>query len=208
MSYYSLPFRLQARAAESFLGPRHDLSAVEQFGAIYIPVARDSDQLMQMAPQLGAKNPPAPHGNQLTGMAPFSTQSGAFLADRFASNGGLPVQPVNYNEKVDTFGARYDELVHPWGIDWSYYDQPLVQSYRPADSPPVHYQRRNGPVVYDTGDASPVHRDYLQRNDHVHYDYRGSPAFADHERSGQYQGNGYGYYPPTNAATGRGYRPY
>jgi hypothetical protein len=204
MSYYSLPFRLQARAAESFLGPRHDWSAVEQFGAINIPVARDSDQLMQTTPQFGAKNPPAPHGNQLIEMAPFSTQSGAFLADHFASNGGL--QPVNFD---DTFGGRYDEPVHPWGMDWSYYDRPLVQYNPPADSPPVHYQRRNGPVVYDTRDGSPVHRDYLQRNDHVHFDYRGGPAFADHDRSGQYQGNGYGYYPPSpNAATGRGYRPY
>jgi hypothetical protein len=207
MSYYSLPFRLQARAAESFLGPRHDLSAVEQFGAINIPVARDSDQLMQVGPQFGAKNLPAPHGNQLMEMAPFPTPSGAFLADRFASNEGL--QPVNYNEKVDTFGGRYDESVHPWGIDWSYYNQPLVQYNPPADSPPVHYQRRNGPFVYDTGDGSPVHRDYLQRTGHVHYDYRESPAFADYERSGHYQGNGYGYYPPSpNAATGRGYRPY
>jgi hypothetical protein len=208
MSYYSLPFRLQARAAESSLGLHHDLSAMEQFGALNIPVARDSDQLMQMAPQFfGAKKFPAPHGNQLMLMAPFPAQSGAFLADRFASNGGL--QPVNYNEKVDTFGARYVEPVHPWGIDWSYYDQPLVQYNPPADSPPVHYQRRNGPVVYDTGDSSSVHREYLQRNDHVHYDYRESPAFADHERSGQYQGNGYGYYPPSpNAATGRGYRLY
>jgi hypothetical protein len=206
MSYSSLPFRLQARAAESFLGPRHDLSAVEQFGAINIPIARDSDQLMQMAPQFGEKNPPAPHGNQLMEMAPFPTQSGAFLADSFSSNGGL--QLVNYDEKVDTFGARYDEPVHPWGMDWSYYDQPLVQYNPPADSPPVHYQRRNGPVVYDTGDGNPVHREYLQRNGHVHYDYRESPAFADHERSGQYQGNGYVYYQPSNAATGRGYRPY
>jgi hypothetical protein len=208
MSYCSLPFRLQARAAESFLGPRHDLSAVEQFGAINIPVARDSEQLMQMAPQFGAKNPPAPHGNQLMEMAPFSTQSGAFLADRFASNEGL--QPLNFNEKVDTFGGRYDiEPVHPWSIDWGYYDQPLVQYNQPADSPPVHFQRRNGPVVYDTVDISPVHREYVQRNDHVHYNYRESPAFADHDRSGQYQGNDYGYYQPSpNAATGRGYRPY
>jgi hypothetical protein len=205
MSYYSLPFRLQARAAESFLGSRHDWSAVEQFGAINIPVARGNEQLMQMAPQFGAKNLPAPHGNQLMEMAPFSTQSGAFLADRFASNEGL--QPDNYNEKEDTFEGRYDEPVHPWGNDWSYYDQPLVQNNPPPDSPPVYYQRRNGPAVYDTGDSSPVHRDYLQRNDHVHYDYRESSAFADHE-SGQYQGNGYGYYPPSNAATGRGYRPY
>jgi hypothetical protein len=207
MSYYSLPFRLQARAAESFLGPRHDWSAVEQFGAINIPVARDSDQLMQMAPQFGAKNLPAPHGNQLMEMAPFPTQSGAFLADRIASNGGLQ-QPVNYNEKVDTFvRGRYDEPVHPWDIGWSYYDQPLAHYNPPADSP-VHYQRRNGPVVYGTGDGNPVHRDYVQRNGHAHYDYRGSP-FADQGRSGHYQGNGYGYYPPSpNAATGRGYRPY